>query len=186
MLVLWIGLAGFCLSFVVTVALMWVMAWLQARQSRRRRIELVRCQLPATMELLAMLVSAGLPLVSALQQLLSRSASSAMHQELNLVLAAIRTGDSMVTAIQRLRTRNPSAEMSMFVTMVIQSSQYGGALATLLTEQAGAFRQALAEEVEQRAQELPVRLLLPLIIFIFPATMLPFIGVIVAKVLWYS
>ncbi|MCH8502075.1 MAG: type II secretion system F family protein [Aliidiomarina sp.] len=186
MLALWIGLAGFCLCFVAIVVVMRMLTWLQAAQFRRRRIELVRCQLPATMELLAMLLSAGLPLVSALQQLLRRNTSSAMDQELNLVLAAIRTGDSMVTAIQRLRTRNPSAEMSMFATMIIQSSQQGGALAPLLTEQASAFRQALAEDIEQRAQELPVRLLMPLIIFVFPATMLPFIGVIVAKVLWPS
>lgn len=186
MLALWLALAGFCLTFAVTVVLMKTQAWVQSGQLRRRRIEQVRCQLPATMELLAMLLSAGLPLVSAIQQLLSRGGSSAMNQELNLVIAAIRTGDSMTAAIQRLRTRNPSAEMSMFATMVIQSSQHGGALANLLTEQANTFRQGLAEEIEQRAQELPVRLLLPLIVFIFPATMLPFVGVIIAKVLWPS
>ncbi|MCL4410766.1 MAG: type II secretion system F family protein [Gammaproteobacteria bacterium] len=186
LLVLVTMLAAGCLSFVLMVIGMAVFKALDARQLRIQRLHRVRCQLPAMMELLAMLLTAGLPLMAAMQQLLSQGRQNALQQELRLVVAAVRTGEPWVNAMQNFRQRNPVAEVSMFVTMLIQSSQHGGALSGLLGEQAASFRQTLAEEVEQQAQELPVRLLLPLIVFVFPATMLPFIGIIAAKVMWQT
>lgn len=179
-------LATGCLSFVLMIVATALYQTLNARQLRQQRLHQVRCQLPAMMELLAMLLTAGLPLMAAMQQLLSQGSHNSLQKELRMVVAAVRTGEPWVTAMQRFRERNPVAEVSMFVTMLIQSSQHGGALSGLLGEQAASFRQTLAEEVEQQAQELPVRLLLPLIVFVFPATMLPFIGIIAAKVMWQT
>ncbi|RUO21247.1 hypothetical protein CWE08_06605 [Aliidiomarina iranensis] len=171
-----------------------------------------RYALPTFMETLAMLLSAGFPLPTALQRIVSvpnSIASSPVNTqnqtqndskpslknnmqmnplvlEFREVLRRTRTGESLSEALQKLRDTLPGPEIAMFVSLLIQANQHGGRLADLLNYQADVRRQQIAEEIEAQAQEAPVRLLMPLVIFIFPATMLPFIGVIIGKVMWPS
>ena len=146
-----------------------------------------RYALPAFMDTLAMLLTAGFPLTLALQKLLQQApekSCNALHLEIRTVLQRVRRGESFTESILRLRKRLPGPEMAMFVSLLVQSNSYGGRLAELLSAQAEVGRLQIAEEFESKAQEAPVRLLLPLILFIFPATLLPFTGVIIGKVMW--
>lgn len=158
--------------------------WL--RRSSRAYQEQVRYALPAFMETLAMLLSAGYPLLSALQRIVStpNTPNNALLLEIREVLRRTRTGESLNSALQKFKVALPGAEIAMFVGLLIQVNSHGGRLAELLNHQAEVRRQQIAEEIEARAQEAPVRLLLPLVVFIFPATMLPFIGVIIGKLMW--
>lgn len=158
--------------------------WL--RRSSRAYQQQARYALSGFMETLAMLLSAGYPLMSALQRIASTpgSPNNPLMCEVREVLRRTRTGESLTDALQKLRAALPGAEIAMFVSLLVQANHHGGRLAELLNHQAEVRRQQIAEEIETRAQEAPVRLLLPLIVFIFPATMLPFIGVILGKLMW--
>lgn len=147
-----------------------------------------RYSLPGFMETLAMLLSAGYPLMSALQKIVSNQGASTnpLMYEVREMLRRTRTGENFADALQKLRVALPGAEIAMFVSLLLQANHHGGRLADLLNHQAEVRRQQIAEEIETRAQEAPVRLLLPLIVFIFPATMLPFIGVILGKLMWQN
>lgn len=157
------------------------------RYLTKKSAQQARDALPAFMDTLAMLLTAGFPLTSALQKLLQQvpaKSFNALHLEMRVVLQRARRGESFAASVLQLRKRLPSPEMAMFVSLLVQSNRYGGRLAELLNSQAELGRLQIAEEFESKAQEAPVRLLLPLVLFIFPATLLPFIGVIIGKVMW--
>ncbi|MCH8492199.1 MAG: type II secretion system F family protein [Idiomarina sp.] len=157
------------------------------RHITKKSAQQARYALPAFMDTLAMLLTAGFPLTSALQKLLQQvpaESFNALHVEMRMVLQRARHGESFAESMLQLRKRLPGPEMAMFVSLLVQSNRYGGRLAELLNSQAELGRLKIAEEFESKAQEAPVRLLLPLILFIFPATLLPFIGVIIGKVMW--
>lgn len=162
-----------------------VWSWLPlinaGRSATARQREAVLA-LPVIMDALAMLLATGVPLVSALQRAMSRNRSNALQDELRTVLQQIRMGTSLADALDLFCARLPRAEIRLFANLLLQSSQQGNSLAPLLEQQAATRREITAAEVEQYAQEAPVRLLGPLAICIFPATILPFVGVIVAKV----
>jgi tight adherence protein C len=159
------------------------------RHLMKKSAQQARYALPAFMDTLAMLLTAGFPLASALQKLLQQVSTNplnALHVEMRMVLQRARRGESFDESMLGLRKRLPCPEVAMFVSLLVQSNRYGGRLAELLSSQAELGRLQIAEEFESKAQEAPVRLLLPLILFIFPATLLPFIGVIIGKIMWSS
>ncbi|RUO38682.1 hypothetical protein CWE13_03285 [Aliidiomarina shirensis] len=156
---------------------------LRSKQAYRQQ---ARYALPAFMETLAMLLSAGYPLQSALQRIVSTAngVGNPLMLEMRELLRRTRTGETLSESLKKLKLALPGPEMAMFVSLLVQANQHGGRLADLLNYQAEVRRQQVAEEIETRAQEAPVRLLLPLVVFVFPATMLPFIGVIIGKLMW--
>jgi len=195
---LWFGKASL-LTLLVTLAMLvkshgalqllgitlvlwsWLPLISAGRSAAARQREAVLA-LPVVMDALAMLLATGVPLVSALQRAMSRNRSNALQDELRMVLQNIRMGTSLADALELFCLRLPRAEIRLFANLLLQSSQQGNSLGPLLEQQAATRREITAAEVEQYAQEAPVRLLGPLAICIFPATILPFVGVIVAKV----
>lgn len=168
------------LGFLV---IMW--SWLpliNAGRSATARQQEAVLALPVMMDALAMLLATGIPLVSALQRGMSRNRSNALQDELQIVLQDIRMGTSLANALDSFCTRLPRSEIRLFANLLLQSSQQGNSLAPLLEQQAKTRRDITAAEIEQYAQEAPVRLLGPLAICIFPATILPFVGIIIAKI----
>ncbi|CUS48810.1 MAG: Tad secretion system assembly platform protein TadC [Idiomarinaceae bacterium HL-53] len=137
--------------------------------------------LPTLMDSLAMLLKAGFPLMSSLKLYLDDGAMNVLHRELRSVMHKIQTGTHFDEAIQGLYRALPSKEIKLFVNLLLQSSKQGSGLAVLLQEQASIRREALAAEIEQYAQEAPVKMLAPLALMIFPATVIPFIGLIWIK-----
>lgn len=151
------------------------------RRAKKRQQEAVYA-LPVVMDGLAMLLATGVPLVSALQRNMSKHRSHSLQEELQVVLQDIRMGTGLAKALEGLCRRLPRAEIRLFANLLLQSSQQGNSLAPLLEEQARIRREVTTAELEQYAQEAPVRLLGPLALCIFPATIIPFVGVIVMKV----
>ncbi|MCC5854861.1 MAG: type II secretion system F family protein [Idiomarina sp.] len=167
----------------VTLWCCWLPILNAGRRSKLRQRQAV-CALPATMELLAMLLGAGYPLVAALKKSFSHYRDHPLQDELKRVVNLVRTGTSFADAMNAFNDRLPTPEIRVFSNLLLQSSQQGSGLSTLLEKQAQVRREVMAAEIEQRAQESPVRLLFPLALFIFPATLVPFIGVIAAKIMW--
>lgn len=159
----------------------WLPLFNAGRSAAARQREAVLA-LPVIMDALAMLLATGIPLVSALQRGMSRNRSNALQDELLIVLHDIRMGISLANALDMFCVRLPRPEIRLFANLLLQSSQQGNSLAPLLEQQAKTRRDITAAEIEQYAQEAPVRLLGPLAICIFPATILPFVGIIIAKI----
>jgi tight adherence protein C len=83
----------------------------------------------------------------------------------------MQAGSSRADALARLAERTGSDEISALVTMLTQSEALGASVAHTMRVFADQTRQARYLEAERKANELPVKLAFPLVLFIFPSLM---------------
>jgi tight adherence protein C len=141
----------------------------------RRRRERVRAQLPDALDLLAVSVEAGLGFDGAVAKLTEHMEGD-LIDEFALTLGEVRIGESRLEALKKLATRVPAPEVAAFVRAVIQADQLGISLGRILRVQAADSRlrrQAAAEELAMKA---PIKMLMPTVLFIFPAMLLVVLG----------
>lgn len=138
-------------------------------QSRsRRRVDEIRLQLPDTLDLLAIAVTAGLSLDAAIGKVVEVG-RGALAEELALVLAEIRVGESRQDALQGLAQRVGAPEVTALVRSLVQSEHLGVPLAQTLLTQAEEARRRRWATTEEKAGKAPVKMLFPTTLFIFPA-----------------
>lgn len=142
--------------------------WLRDRMAQRQG-ETVKT-LPFFLDLVTLCVEAGLNLNAALAQAVARGPHGALRDELQRVLRDMRAGKSRADALRSFADRMSSPAVSYLVTALIQAEATGMSLGPLLRAQAEQRRAERFALAEKRAMEAPVKLLLPLIGFIFPCT----------------
>lgn len=146
------------------------MLWLRERRLRRNR-EILR-MLPIYLDYLTLAVEAGLNFTSALSQAIVNGPAGMLRQELNLVQRDIKAGLTRSKALRRLHERVTVPEIGAMVAAVNQAEQTGGSLGKILRTQAERSRTERFQRAEKAAMEAPVKLLGPLIMFIFPVSFL--------------
>ena len=141
----------------------------------RRRQESVAADLPDALDLLAVSVEAGLGFDGAIAKL-TEHMDGPLIEEFELALGEIRVGEGRSQALKRMAERVPAQEMASFVRAIVQADQLGISLGRLLRVQATDARlkrQALAEE---KAMKAPIKMLFPMVLFIFPAMFIVILG----------
>ena len=141
----------------------------------RQRQAAVGADLPDALDLLSVSVEAGLGFDGALQKL-TEHMDGPLIEEFELTLGEIRVGSSRQEALKKMAERIDTSEMSGFVRALIQADQLGISLGRILRVQASDTRlkrQALAEE---KAMKAPIKMLFPLVAFIFPAMFIVILG----------
>jgi tight adherence protein C len=148
--------------------LVWPRVWL--RDMARRQERLIVRQLPVYLSLLTMAVEAGANLTGALETAVRKGPSGPLQREFEHVLRDMRSGLSRAEALHRMAQRTRLRELAKFSSAVTQAERMGSGLANTLRFQS---RQQLAQRfqrAEQQAMEAPVKLIFPLVLFIFPVT----------------
>jgi tight adherence protein C len=141
----------------------------------RARREAVRIQLPDALDLLAVSVEAGLGFDGAVTKL-TEHMEGPLIDEFELALGEMRVGESRSEALRRMAERVPAAEMSQFVRAIIQADQLGISLGRLLRVQATDARLKRQAAAEEKAMKAPIKMLFPLVMFIFPAMFIVILG----------
>ncbi|MCU1355186.1 MAG: type secretion system protein [Acidimicrobiales bacterium] len=149
------------------------MIWLSRAVSAR--VQAIRADLPDTLDLLAISVEAGVGLEGALQVVTERS-SSPLAQEMSRTLQEMSLGLSRRDALTNLRHRSPVPELSNFVQALIQADSLGMPLAKVLKIQATEMRSKRRQWAREKAAKLPVKILFPLVMCIFPAVLVVVVG----------
>jgi tight adherence protein C len=144
--------------------------WLRDRVQLRRRQTLKT--LPFMLDIITLCVEAGLNLTGALNQAVAKGPQGALRDEFSRVLRDVRAGRSRTDALRTLADRMNEAVITNFVAAVIQAEQTGMSLGPILRAQAEQRRNERFARAEKLAMEAPVKLLFPLIAFIFPCTFL--------------
>lgn len=151
--------------------------WLLVRDSRRRLLREVEQDLPVTAELLATLGEAGIGFDSALERILaSGPPRRALSRELGIFRRDVLLGVPRVQALRRLGDRVEDPHLSTIVAALIQAEQVGAGMAGVLRRQAEDLRNRRRERALQRAQSLPVKLTVPLVVCFFPAIVIAVLG----------
>jgi tight adherence protein C len=141
----------------------------------RARRERIREQLPAVLDMIAVSVEAGLTFDAALAKL-SEHMDGPLVEEFQLTLAEIRIGQSRHQALRALADRTRVPELVLFVQAVLQADQLGSPLARTLRVQAEDARNRRQAAAEERAAKLPVKMIFPTALFIFPAMFVVILG----------
>ena len=146
---------------------------------QKKRQEAIRRQLPEVLDMLCVSVQAGLSFDGALGKITDR-----MHgfliDELKRLQDDVRMGSPRRTAMRAMAARCDVQEVSLFVTALIQAERLGTSMASTLKNQADNIRERRRQYVKAEAMKAPVKILFPLVFFIFPAI---FVVVLVPTIL---
>ena len=142
--------------------------WLSDRLAARRR-DLLKT-LPFFLDIITLCVEAGLNLQGAMNQAVLRGPRGVLREELQKVLRDMRAGKQRAEALRAMAARLGEAAITNLVTALIQAESLGMNLGPVLRAQAEQRRSERFLRAEKLAMEAPVKMLVPLIAFIFPCT----------------
>jgi tight adherence protein C len=140
-----------------------------------RRMEHVSADLPDALDLLAVSVEAGMGFDGAVSKL-TEHMDGPLADEFELALGEMRIGESRSEALKKMADRVAAPEMAAFVRSIIQADQLGISLGRILRVQAADARLKRQAAAEERAMKAPIKMLFPLVLFIFPAMFIVILG----------
>ena len=135
----------------------------------RRRHSILR-QLPHDLDLVTLSVEAGLNLGAALAHAATHGPSGALRDEWRRVLRDVHAGQPRHEALRAMSARLALPAVSNVVAALVAAERQGASLASILRAQAEQRRTERFLRAEKLAMEAPVKMLLPLVLFIFPGT----------------
>jgi tight adherence protein C len=141
-------------------------------QERQQFIALV---LPDTLDQMTISVEAGLGFDAALQRVAANTRGP-LAQELARTLNEVKLGASRNQALQNLAERTDVPELRHFIYAIRQAEEYGLPVAKVLRIQAAELRVKRRQRAEERALKMPVKIVFPLVLCIFPTLFIILLG----------
>jgi tight adherence protein C len=147
-------------------------AWISLRGAAREALRSVQRDLPVACFLLGLLLESGMGASSALQETSGSIPEGALAQELGELVRSRSLGVPRVESIEQSRRRVPVEDYRLFLNHVLQGERLGIGLSRSLRELSARMLESHAHRAETIAQQAAVKMLFPLVIFIFPAVFL--------------
>ncbi len=166
----------FCLKnfqpiwFVITPLLGFMLPNIWLSDVRKKRDNAVIRTLPVYLDFITMCVEGGLNLQGALGQAMEKASPGPLRNEFAVVLRDLRSGLSRADSLRRMAERLDIQEITSFVSSIVQAEKMGASLASVLRVQSEQRRSERFQRAEKQAMEAPVKLVFPLVVFIFPIT----------------
>lgn len=150
--------------------------WLRIRANSRHK-ELNRC-FPDAMDLLMVCVEAGMGLDSAIRKVSQEIyiTSHELAKEFKILSLELKTGQARTICLKNLARRTMLPDVDSLVSLLIHAEKYGTGVANALKVHAEEMRQKRYSNLETQAAKLPVKLSIPMILFIFPAFFVVIVG----------
>lgn len=155
------------LYLVISVVVGIMVPRLLIKSKIKQRQEAMRYSMPDMLDLLCVSVQAGLSFDLALSKVVSKMRGP-LIDECEILLQELRMGITRRNALQRLAKRCGFEEMQLFTAAIIQADRLGVGIAQVLEIQAENMREQRMAIARETAAKLPVKILFPTIIFIFP------------------
>jgi tight adherence protein C len=140
-------------------------------QEVSRREQRMLSEFPTVAEMLALAVGAGEGPVSALERV-TRTSKGELSKELGVALAQARAGATLVSALEDLAARTSLPILARFVDGVAVAVERGTPLADVLRAQAVDVREASKRALLESGGKKEVAMMVPVVFFILPVTML--------------
>ncbi len=155
--------------------------WLKGTIRRRHR-EIER-GLPFILDLLTLSVEAGLDFMTSIRRLIERRKVDALSEEFIRAVREMQVGRTRKEALKDMALRARQNDLTSVVTALIQADELGVGIGAILRIQADQMRVRRFQRAEKMANEAPVKLLFPLVCFIFPSVFLVLLGPIFLEML---
>jgi tight adherence protein C len=156
--------------------------WL-ARQTKKRQ-KVIRHGLPDALDLFIVCLEAG----SSLDQAIVKASEElgiaypALAEELRLITMEIRAGKPRLEAFKNFAARTRVDDVRALVAMLVQTDRFGTSVAQALRTHADTARLKRRQTAEEKAAKLSVKLVFPLVLFLFPAMYVVVLGPAVIKI----
>jgi tight adherence protein C len=153
------------LSFIPNMVLSW-------RLSKRKTQ--IRCHLPDAVDLLEICVGSGMGMDMGWNAVADevRRVSPTLADEMLLTNLEMHLGATRANAMRHMSDRTGADEIASLVAMLLQTERFGTSLSDALRTFAKAMRESRAQKAEEAAEKMAVKLLFPMILFIFPTILI--------------
>ena len=192
-LVMGLGLTGFAaligqsafrvvLAFVVGAGVgYWYPSAYVKRKIKERKAQIARA-MPDSIDLLTICVEAGLGFDLALRRVTDKW-QNALSDEFDRVLTDMRLGRARRDALKDMVERTGVDDLSTLVSAIIQADQLGVGVVQVLRIQSEQLRRRRRQRAEEKAHQAPVKIIFPMVLFIFPAIYVVVLGPAIPKIL---
>lgn len=140
----------------------------------RRQTEM-RGGLPDAIDMLTVCVEAGLGFDAALSRV-AQNMNGPAAEEFARIIQEMQFGQSRIDALRAAADRTVVPELRTFISSIVQSTELGISMGDVLRAQSGQMRVVRRQRAEEKAQKLPVKILVPLIFCILPALFVVVLG----------
>ncbi len=147
--------------------------WLSSKAKSRQKT--IARALPDALDMMSICVDAGLGFEAALQKVAFQSEGE-LALEMRRVISEIRVGVARADALRHLAERTQVQDVSSFVAVLVQADRLGIAIRNVLSTQSVQMRIARRQRAEEEAGKAPIKMLIPLAFFIFPAMFAVILG----------
>lgn len=153
------------------------------RKAKRRKLAFEE-GFPDAMDMLVVCVEAGLGLDAAIQRVGKELQIShpELSTELKLVGLELRAGKGRADALRALADRTAMDDVRSLTSILIQAEHFGTSVAEALRQHSNEMRTLRLQRARERAAKLPVTLIFPIILFIFPSLFLVVLGPSVVRI----
>ena len=144
----------------------------------QQRIDRMRVSLPDMIDLMVTCTESGMGIDAAIARIsreMTRS-NPDLAQEFYLSSLEMRAGATRIDALRNLALRSHLEDLVDLVSVLVQADKFGTSLAESLRMQSDMMRTRRTQRAEELASKIPVKMTLPLILFIFPTLMLVLLG----------
>ncbi|TYP69435.1 type II secretion system F family protein [Paenibacillus methanolicus] len=145
------------------------------RLKTKARTKLALRELPDVLDLLTVSLEAGLGFDSALHKLVARK-EGVLAGEFRRCLEEIRLGKTRREALAGVRDRLPLEELRVLISSILQAEKLGIGMVTVLRVQSQEVRDRRKQRAEEEAMKAPIKMLFPLVLFIFPSLFIVLLG----------
>jgi tight adherence protein C len=166
------------LLVLLTAATGYYLPELLLRFITQQRIERMRDSLPDMIDLMVICTESGMGIDTAIARISREMAHTDpdLAQEFYLSALEIRAGSTRIEALRNLALRSHLEDLEDLVSLLAQADKFGTSLAESLRVQSDMMRSRRTQRAEELAAKIPVKMLLPLILFIFPTLMMVLLG----------
>jgi tight adherence protein C len=173
-----VGWKGAALGAIVTAGLSWITPSLWLDQRIKSRQQDIRRALPDALDVLVISLEAGMSLPAALVRISKEMSGTypLLATELTIVQREVQMGNNMGTALKSFADRFGLEELRSLASVVIQAERYGASVVQALRIHAETLRLKRLQAAQEKAQTATVKLLIPTVLFIFPAIFVVILG----------
>ena len=166
-------------SLLLVLLVLYPDSWLK-KTARARHLSILK-SLPNLLDLLTLSVEAGKDFLTALRDILARRQSDVLGDEFKRTLQEIQLGKQRQQALRDLSERVHQPELTSVVNAIVQADELGVGIGQLLRIQGDQLRNKRFARAETLANEAPVKILFPVVLFIFPSVFIILVGPILSQ-----
>lgn len=145
--------------------------------TKRNRIAKLKQELPGAMDLIVICLEAGVSINAAFLRVANElGEDSPLGKELRQTFNEVNAGMPLDAALKNFAKRTNIEDINVVVAAIVQAQKLGSALALTFRVQANSLREKYRLRLKEEIQKVPIKILFPLVFFIFPTLLLVILG----------